>query len=32
MKEACVQANIYKKHDYQLKTYKTCEYARKITK
>jgi len=32
MKEACVQANIYKKDDYQLKTCTTCECIRKLAK
>jgi len=32
MKEACVQANIYKKDDYQLKTCTTCECVRKLAK
>jgi len=27
MKEVCVQANIYKKNDYQLKTFNICEYT-----
>jgi len=32
MKEACVQANTYKKDDYQLKTCSTCECTRKLAK
>lgn len=32
VKEACIQTDIYKKNDYQLKTYNTCEYIRKIAR